>query len=145
LPVGVPLCVRIHTLVVKLAPLANTEVTLCAGPFHEAVRPVRNSERVPPWTTLVFDANVPAPNTDQPVVPLSMSAFVRRFPLAAAAPRTGPATSDASVRTTARPNEPVLVSLILCMLILLLSSSWPAYCIDMSSMEKLSVPEVVST
>src|SRR5204863_2774482 len=99
--VGVPLCVRIHTLVVKLAPLANTDVTLWAVPFHEAVRPVRNSERAPPWTTLVFDANVPAPKADQPVVPPSMSAFVRRFPLAAAASGIGSANSKARVRTAA--------------------------------------------
>ena len=118
LPVGVPLCVLIHTLAVKLAPLATTEVTLCAGPFHEAVRPVRNSECVPPWTTLVFDANVPAPKTDQPVVPLSMSAFVRRFPLAASAPYVDTANSDASVKTTARPSEPALMILFLFTLLL---------------------------
>ena len=36
------------SLAVKLAPLATTDVTFCAGPFHEAVRPVSNSECVPP-------------------------------------------------------------------------------------------------
>ena len=55
--VGVPVCVRTQTLVVKLAPLATTDVTLCAGPFHEAVRPVRDSDRAPPWTGLVTDAS----------------------------------------------------------------------------------------
>jgi hypothetical protein len=98
---------------VKLAPFATTEVTLCAVPFHDAVRPVRNSERAPPCTTLVFEASDPAPKTDQPVVPPSMSAFVSRFPLAATAPGTDTATSEASVRNTARPNELVLMILFL--------------------------------
>ena len=55
----------------------------------------------------MFDANVPAPKTDQPVVPPSMSAFVNRFPLAATAgtPWADTATSDASVNATAKPNE----------------------------------------
>jgi len=103
--VGVPLCVRTHTLAVKEALFANTDVTLCAIPFHEAVRPVNDNDRLPPCTTLVFDARVPAPNTDQPVVPPSASALVNRFPLAAKATSVDTAASEASVRTTARPNE----------------------------------------
>ena len=35
-----------------------------------AVRPVIDSDRAPPCTTLVLAANVPLPNTVQPVVPL---------------------------------------------------------------------------
>src|SRR3954453_15411582 len=45
-------------------------------PFHDAVRPVIASERVPPCTTLVFADSVPAPNRRQPVVPLSVSPLV---------------------------------------------------------------------
>jgi hypothetical protein len=55
----------------------------------------------------VFDASDPPPKTDQPVVPLSISAFVRRFPLAAKAGEPGPDTaiSEATVKRAARPNE----------------------------------------
>jgi len=118
LAVGVPLCVRTQTLAVKLAPLASCDVTLWPGPFHEAVRPVYASERAPPWTTLVFEAGVPAPNDDQPVVPLSTSAFVRRFPLAARAGAVlaDTAPSEVSVRATARPNERILRNFFLSIL-----------------------------
>ena len=32
---------------------------LWLGPFHDAVRPVCNSERVPPWTGLVWSREAP--------------------------------------------------------------------------------------
>jgi hypothetical protein len=85
----------------------STDVTFWAGPFHDAVRPVRSSARAPPWTGFVLDATVPAPKTDQPVVPPSMSGFVNRFPLAARAGATwaDTAASDTSDRVTARANE----------------------------------------
>jgi len=96
--------VRIHTLVVYELLFVNTDVTLWAGPFHEAVRPVRSSDWLPPWTTLVFDATAPAPKTVQPLVPLSRPGLLSRFPLAAKAALADPAASEANVRTPARLN-----------------------------------------
>jgi hypothetical protein len=63
----------------------------------------------------VFDVDAPAPKRDHPVVPPSMSGFVNRFPLAAAAgaPWADATANDASARTTARPNERIVIVLFL--------------------------------
>ena len=60
--------------------MTNWEVTSWLGPFHAAVRPLCSSDFVPPWKMLVSAVNVPAPKTAQPVVPASISPFVKIFP-----------------------------------------------------------------
>jgi hypothetical protein len=97
--------------------LVKREVTTCLGPFHDAVRPVCSSERAPPWNTLVFEDNDPAPNTLQPVVPLSMLPFVNRLPLwAAGAACADNVASSSSARTAARHRERIVDILFLFIL-----------------------------